>query len=543
MKAVADPPDLAWFNQEPCERHAPDPHPLCYRCGYVPRGHQWVGALRLYAGVDMLLSDSVGLGKTGTAIMALAMCKQMGELHPGNRAVIVCQPNAMSDPWAKDLRRLAPGLSVIFADGSPGQRRKAYDSDWDIAVVSSRTFAPASGAKMSRPGDVALLVARADVGILVVDDVDEMRTPDTRAHKAICRLAARCSRVWLLHATPLQKRLMEMWSFLIPVGGSAKDKLGGEERCRQRYVTQVQKKIVVPDKSDPTGRKRVRKTIWVDNGMTKAPERAEEFRRIIAPLVLRRTARDLDDVTLPEIQLNQVWLDLLPRQRARYEDLREGVLRRLRAGGQEITYTVAAAAFTRGQQICGGLATLDEGPGADVSVKLDWVMNALTGDLSDEKVIVFVHHKPNVAALSARLRGERIGHVLMWSAMTDKRRRAERLRLFREDDRARVLVGTTTIKTSLSLQVARHMIGVDTILNPAGMDQLIGRYRRQGSPFGMVFFHQLLARGTQEDAYPALLAREQETADLVWDEQSDIRWVLSPRQLMRMVAEGRVGVA
>ena len=474
-------------------------------------------------------------------IMTLAMYKQMGHLSHDRRAVIVVQPNAMSDPWAKDLARLVPGIEVIIADGSPKKRRKAYAGDWEVAVVSSRTFAPAKGTKVTRPGDVDILLALGTVDILVCDDVDELRSPETRTFRAVVRMARAVSRVHILHATPLQKRLMELWAFLVPVGGSAPNRLGAEERCRQRYVTQTRKTIRIPDPADPKGRKRASRVIWVDNGMKKNPELVAEFRARIAPLVLRRTAADLDDVTLPEVQVNQVWLDLSPAQRRRYDNLRDGVLTRLRAGGEEVSYTAAVAAFNYGQQICGGLAALDEGPEADVSVKLDWVMNALTGDLAEDKVICFVHNKGNVRALSQRLRAENIGHVLMWSEMTDKRRRAERLRLFREDDRARVLVGTTSIKTSLNLQVARHMIGVDTILNPAGMEQLIGRYRRQGSPFGMVFFHHLLARLTQEDAYPALLRREQEVADLVWDETSDIRWVLTPRQLLRMVAEGRVG--
>jgi hypothetical protein len=478
-------------------------------------------------------------GKTAQALMLLAMCKQMGELSYDNRAVIITQPAALDDPWAIALKRLTPGLDVIIADGPPEQRRRQYAGRWEVCVVSSRTFTPAGGSKRSRPGDVAL-IEQAPVGILIGDDVDELRSPRTRTWKAFNRLARQVPRVHVLHATPLQKRLMELWAFLFAVGGASRDRLGPEERCRQRYVTQTRKIIAVPDPGDPTGRKRTRRAVWVDNGITRNLALVAEFRERIAPIVLRRTAADLTDVTLPEIQVNQVWVDLLPEQRRRYEQLREGTLRRLTSGGEVITQAVAAAAFTRGQQICGGLASLDDGPGSDVSAKLDWVMRALTGDLAEEKVICFVHHKGNVRALSQRLREEKIGHVLMWSEMTDKRRRAERLRLFREDPRARVLVGTTSIKTSLNLQVARHLIAVDTILNPAGMEQLTGRTRRQGSPYPMVFLHHLLAPRTQETAYPALLRREQEVADVVWDEQSDLRWVLAPRQLMGLVAYGEL---
>jgi superfamily II DNA or RNA helicase len=130
--------------------------------------------------------------------------------------------------------------------------------------------------------------------------------------------------------------------------------------------------------------------------------------------------------------------------------------------------------------------------------------------------------------------------VLMWSGETDKRERARRLTRFREDPDCQVLVGTTTIEASLNLQVSRHLIAVDTILNPARMGQLAGRVRRQGSPYPMVFLHQLLARQTQEDAYLAMLRREAEMADVVWDEKSEIYTALTPRQLMGLVATGRL---
>jgi SNF2 family DNA or RNA helicase len=536
-------PPLDWFNSDPCERHAPDLNLLCQRCGIELRSYQRVGAAWMYLGGPNLLSDTMGSGKTAQAIAVLAMCKQAGELSYDNRAVIVCKPAATDDPWASQLRRLAPGLDVFCADGDPASRLAGYAGAWEVAIVSDRTFTPVRGEKIARPGDVATLLG-CDVGILIYDDTDAMRTPGSSTCRAVTRLAdrvlARGGRVHGLHGTPLQKKLTELYSFLVPVGG--RERLGTLARVKQRYVTQTRKIITVPDRNDPSGRRRARRAIMVENGITSDARRVAEFREAIAPLVMRRTAADLDGAGLPEVQVNPVFMDLLPAQRARYEELREGVLRRLRPGGEEITLAVAAAAFTRGQQICGGLAALDTREGADVSAKLDWVVRALTGDLAGEKAVCFVYHKGNVAALSERLRAERIGHVIMWSQMTDKQRRAERLRLFRENPRARVLIGTTTIEASLNLQVARHLIAVDTILNPARMAQLTGRIRRLGSPFSMVFLHQLLCWNTQEEGYLPLLRREQEVSDTVWDDpRAGIYSVLTPRQLMRMIATGRPG--
>jgi hypothetical protein len=103
-----------------------------------------------------------------------------------------------------------------------------------------------------------------------------------------------------------------------------------------------------------------------------------------------------------------------------------------------------------------------------------------------------------------------------------------------------VLIGTTTIEASLNLQVSRNLIASDTILNPARMAQLVGRVARVGSPYPTVYVHHLLARGTQEDAYLPMLRREGEISDVVWGEKESLFTALSPRQIMRLVAYGKL---
>jgi SNF2 family DNA or RNA helicase len=528
-------PELEWFNSEPCSNHQ-NLNILCRRCGIRLRRHQRIGASWMYLGLPGLLSDTMGSGKTAQVLAMLAMCKQSGELGLHNRAVIVCKAAAVHDPWGNELRRLLPGIHAYIADGDKDQRMRGYMGNWEIAVVSDRTFAGARGSRVRRDGDVALL-EHFPVGILVYDDIDPMRNHLTETSAAINRMAAQCSRVVGLHATPMQKRLTELWCFLQPVGGRVA--LGSLERVQSRYVSMGSKTILTRDPTDKTGRRQIRRQVQVASGITSNPKRVAEFRAAIRPLVLRRTAADIDgDVAMPAVQYNPVFLDLNPRQRARYEELRRGTLRRLKETGEEVTQAEAAAAFTAGWQICSGLAALDEGPDADDSAKFDWTMDLLTGDLAGEKAVVFIYFKKNVAAFAQRLKAEGIGGVLMWSGETDKRERARRLERFREDPACRVLVGTTTIEASLNLQVSRNLIASDTILNPARMSQLVGRVARVGSPYPTVYVHHLLARQTQEDAYLPMLRREGEISDVVWGEKESLFTALTPRQIMRLVAFG-----
>jgi SNF2 family DNA or RNA helicase len=297
--------------------------------------------------------------------------------------------------------------------------------------------------------------------------------------------------------------------------------LAGEEKARA-LTTAVQ-----------TGRAKFRRGIWKDTGVNE--RRLPEFKRLAGPMILRRTVRDLDDAQLPDVQPNEVWLDLLPAQRERYAELQQGILRRLRDSGEEITHVQAVSAYTRARQICSGLAALDDG--RDVSAKLDWAVDRITGDLSEDKIFAFVYFRENVQALSNRLNEAGVGHVLLWSNETDPAERDRRIQRFSYDDDCRVVIATTTAERSLNLQAASHLIAVDTIANPARMTQILGRAVRLGSRHRMVVFHQLLARGTYEEDLLESLRGEQALANAVWDDEGQLfTRDLSPRQLMAMVA-------
>jgi SNF2 family DNA or RNA helicase len=521
--------EFRYFNSAPCDAHR-ELDPGCRRCGIRLRRHQRTGTAWMWVRMRGLLGDSVGLGKTGQVAAVLALAKETGELGLHNRAVVVCRAAAVRQ-WAAELRRLLPEVQVVTGDGTAAERLRTYLGGWEVCVVSDRTLSPAGrpGQRGARDGDVERL-REFPVGIVVYDDLDAMRNGSTRTAYAVKRLASTASRVYGVHGTPLQKRLKELYYFLEPVGG--REVFGSAAAFTQRYVARSRRILWVRDKRDPTGRRRKKVVIWLDSGVKEAY--LPEFRRLVAPMVLRRTVADLDDMELPEVQPNTVWLDLLPAQAERMAELKAGTLRRLRESGEQVTQVEAGAAFTRARQINSGLAALDDGN--DVSVKLDWVMDMITGDLADQKVVVFVYFKPNIAALSARLDEQGTGHVLMWSTDSQAGVRDERIRRFWEDPACQVLVGSPTIEASLNLQVAGNLIAVDQLWNPQRMNQLLGRVQRQGSRHQMVLFHQLLIRDTVDEDFLPLMESEQGVADSVWGDTGEIYSRVSPRRLMQMVA-------
>lgn len=503
---------LQHFNDRPCPVHRPELTVGCRDCGVNLRKHQRVGVAWLYMRGKGLIADQVGTGKTAQAAGLIAAATQAGEYDQDQKIVVIVRPSALPQ-WARELQRFLPDRTIITATGTAAQRQARYQRPFNILVTGFQMYCR----------DHERLAAQ-DIHTLIVDDVDALRNRSNQTAYHINRLARRCPRVVVLNGTPLQKHLSDLYCTLVPVG--AHDVFGSQSYFTRRYVREAFVTIYNPQ----IGRHvTTRKAVGYQN--------LDEFVAKVTPLTLRRTPADIDDVDLPVIQPHDVYLDLYPAQKVKYDELRQGVLKVVKTTGTRISQPDAMAMFTHGQQICSGLTTLGEQDGPRTSSKLDYIQTLLTGDLEAEKVVVFCQFTNTVAALSARLDALGIKHVKIWGRDTRPASRATAQNQFWDDPGTRVLIGTTAIEQSLNLQVSRFLINVDQIINPARMQQLAGRIRRDGSRFSSVYVVNLFARGTQEEAYLDILRREQALADFVFGEENQLFEQLSPLALLDLIGE------
>jgi SNF2 family DNA or RNA helicase len=494
------------------------PKPGCRQCGIHFRQHQRVSIMWLYLKKRALLADTMGSGKTTSAGGLLAMMHETGELSLSRRdggmgrAVITPRSPALHQ-WYDELLRMMPGLNVVIAEGTAKKREELYQQNWEVLLI---------GPEMLRNDHEKVM--RHSLSLFLTDDIDQLRNPDTTTSYVLDRVGAKADRFVIMTGTPLQKRLPELHAILDGIGG---DKIFGDidsftkKHVRRRYFTDIDKN---------TGEE-------VKTSQVVGYSNLKEVKQKMAPLVLRRTAADLKDVTLPTIVPDDVMLDLYPKQRAKYEELKKGVLKILREEGTQTKHTTALSQLHYGAQICGGLATLGEEDGPKTSVKMDWIIDKVSdgGDLGDEKVVLFANYKTSVRALQTRLQAAGVGFTTVWGEEADKTKRRASQERFWNDPDCRVLIGTRAIEQSLNLQVARHLINMDMILNPARMEQLAGRIRRDGSAYQHVFVHNLLTVNTQEARYLPLLEREAALSSHIWDENSQLFSALSPMALMSLI--------
>lgn len=509
------------------------PKPGCRECGVHPRRHQRVGTAWLYLVKKALLADTVGSGKTYQALMLLAMMKERGELDDEQRALLVVRPGALMQ-WRRQAQRVVPKLFVGTALGTPSQRADEYLTPWDALLVGYQVLIK----------DLSRLAENFNINTIIVDDVDALRHSDTQTSYAVNRIARECDRAVVMTATPLQKQLEDIHSVTLPVG--ALEVFGSTHAFNTRYVRREPQSIYVRRRT-PTGAWRRQRIV---TNKVVGYQHLDEFKEKLAPMVLRRTAADIEDVDLPAIVPNTVLLDLHPSQQAAYRELqrstramvRSPVFRALPVLQQR---TETKSKLHEGARITAALAATDPDTIADVAegsagpnaVKLDWIMRQFgpDGDLGEDKAIIFIVYKPSIRVLQARFDAAGLGYETIWGEEQDKVVRDGSVQRFWNDPRCRFLIGTTSIEQSLDLQVARHLVNVDMISNPARMEQLAGRIRRDGSAFRHVFVHNLIAADTHEERLLPSLEREQALIDFVFDERSELFEALNPIAMAQLI--------
>lgn len=543
-------PRLDFWNYGPCQHHD-EPTPSCeYRqCGGDFWAHQRVGISWLYTRRRGLLADDTGTGKTNQIYGLLALLKQRGELT--GRALIVCQTPA-AQQWLAEGHRWVPKMHVTAALSgmTRAQRVAKYSQNWDVLIIGYHMMMK----------DIDMLEKLAP-DVLVVDDVDPLLSHETKTHHDLNLLATYATRRIVINATAIQIRLQQLHAALTLTDGH--EKFGSISAFERRHVRSEPISIW----NQKTGRK---KTVTKTIGYKNLPELKEK----VTPMILRRKADSLYDVSMPTVMPpTDVWLELHPEQRRRYKELQKGVLRLIAEEGEKVKKVTALTKISYGGQICAGLPALRlyekqtvtkthpefiagtkepnpkagqtyeveedvhvgyEADGEGKSVKLDWLMHQATTEWQGEKLVVFIKNVGLVLALEARLKAAGIGSATIRGGQNATERQAE-IDRFWNDPSCCVMIGTAAIERSLNLQVSQRIIFVDSHLNPARMHQILGRIKRGGSKFKHLFVYNLFAADTQEEGYKHVLETRQALADYMFDDASELFEALEPMKLLELI--------
>jgi len=435
---------------------------------YQARGASWLAFLAGH-GVGACLADDMGLGKT-VQVLAL-LCDRVARRPPGAPPSLVVCPTSVVSNWAREAARFAPGLRVRVHQGA-GRTR---DPEGFAARAAASDLMVTSYALVRR--DQALFEARP-WDIVVVDEAQNIKTPDALQTRAVKALAAR-ARV-ALTGTPVENHLGDLWSLF---DFAEPGLLGGEARFARSFA--------VPIRAGDEGA-------------------LARLSRRVGPLLLRRTKRDPEIARdLPEKQEQDVLCELTREQAALYRAMVEAAVRGLEDKTGMVRRAHILTALLRLKQICNhpeAFAARDPDRILGRSGKLDRVLE-LVGELLAEgqPALVFTQFTAMAALLSRALEQRfDVRPPFFHGGLTPEEREQMVAEFQAPGGPPLLLVSLRAGGTGLNLTRATAVIHYDRWWNPAVEDQASDRAHRIGQ-LRNVHVYRMVTRGTVEERVQRLL--------------------------------------
>jgi SNF2 family DNA or RNA helicase len=469
---------------------------------YQRRGLGWLQFLHR-VGLGGCLADDMGLGKTPTTLAHLA-----GLAGPH---LVVC-PLSVVRNWQTECERFTPFARVMVHHGTGRAAGAEFTSDvagHDIVLTTYQVAA--------RDID---LVRTVDWGVVVLDEAQAIKNPETRTAKAMRRVPAR--QHIALTGTPVENRLSELWSILDTV---APGLLGSLGQFRERFSIPIER-----------------------HGDEAA---AVALRQLTAAFLLRRTKADRTLVPdLPEKIEQIAWAPLTREQAAMYQAVVDQLLADAQATTGMKRRGLVLAALTRLKQICNhpAQALADGSALAHRSGKLAR-FDELVADLLDagEQALVFTQFR-QMGLLLQRHLIERFGHdrfgneVPFLHGGVTKTGRDRMVEAFQSGTSASplLIVSLKAGGTGLNLTAASRVVHYDRWWNPAVEDQATDRAWRIGQRQA-VLVHKLVCQGTVEERVDALITHKRALAEAVVGTSGE-QWLseLSTDELRDLVMLDRV---
>lgn len=444
---------------------------------YQERGFSWMYR-NLRLGFGCIIADDMGLGKTLQVITLLQKMKDEGWLDKKKAIIIV--PTGLITNWQAELLRFAPSLTVFTYHG-PGRELSAFDADILLTTYG---------------------VTRSDSNILkkqkwavaVIDEAQNIKNTATAQTKAVKSLNADAHIA--MSGTPVENRLSEYWSIM---DFANKGYLGPAKKFTEDYAKPIQE----------TNDQRV----------------AERFRRITAPMMMRRLKTDKTIISdLPDKITIDERATLTTTQAALYEQTLGEAMKTIEGMSEEgdvkemfVREGLVLQMILALKQICNHPTQfLKNGEAEPEQSGKTMMLLDLLDSINDsgEKAIIFTQFR-KMGDLLVRFIAERTGTKPMFlhggCSVKQRQEMVERFQTNRSD--RFFILSLKAAGVGLNLTAANHVIHYDLWWNPAVEAQATDRAYRIGQKKN-VMVHRFITSNTFEERINELLKEKQQLADL-----------------------------
>lgn len=415
--------------------------------------HQRTGAAWLAGQGRALLADEPGLGKTRTLLAAV---QGRGLTRP----LVVC-PAIVRTHWRREAEHMGVAATV-----------RSYD---EVVRAAQRV-----------DGDESL----AGVDALIVDESHYAKHAESKRTQVLFGrrgLARRIPTVFLASGTPMSKAPDELFTQLVTLApGRLLDAgVGTEEQFRGRFCVTRERMV--------RGRL-VTKTVGV--------QREDELRGLLEGLMLRRTLGDVG-LDVPPIWWQTRQLD--GGELVALDALEADGYAAIRRVVQSTDLGASLAEIADDPHVARMRRRLGE-------LKAPLIAQQLVEELeeTEEKVVVFAHHRAVLEVISSALYAAGLRFVRIDGSTSDTLRAAG-IDAFQADPGVRVFLGQNiACQTGITLTAAHRVVMVEPDWTDDTNLQLAKRCARIGQTAGRVIVQMVTLAGTLDEAIVRQCRREVE---------------------------------
>ncbi|KXH90787.1 MULTISPECIES: DEAD/DEAH box helicase [Bacillus] len=411
---------------------------------YQVYGFEWMKTLAHYR-FGGILADDMGLGKTLQSIAFIDSV--LPEIREKKLPILVVSPSSLVYNWFSELKKFAPHIRAVIADGNQAERRKILKdiTEFDVVITSYPLLRR----------DIRLYARPFHT--LFLDEAQAFKNPTTQTARAVKTIQAEYR--FGLTGTPVENSLEELWSIF---------------------------HVVFPELLP--GRKEF------------GDLRREDIAKRVKPFVLRRLKGDVLN-ELPEKIEHLQSSELLPDQKSLYAaylaKLREETLKHLDKDTLRKNKIRILAGLTRLRQICCHPALfVDDYKGS--SAKFEQLLEILEECRSTGKrILIFSQFTKMLSIIGRELNRQAIPYFYL-DGSTPAQERVELCDRFNEGEGDLFLISLKAGGTGLNLTGADTVILYDLWWNPAVEQQAADRAYRMGQK-NTVQVIKLVAQGTIEE--------------------------------------------
>jgi SNF2 family DNA or RNA helicase len=438
-----------------------------------------------------VLADDMGLGKTLQTLALVAYARAHGA-----GPFLVVAPTSVVATWAGEAAAFTPGLAVRVVTESASRRGESIRSlaaAADVVVTSYTLFRLEADAYVAETW-----------GGVVLDEAQLVKNHQGKTYQAVRRLDVPFRLA--LTGTPMENRLMELWSLLSIVAP-------GLYPWPQRFLENV---------ANPVERLGDRDVL-------------ERFRRRIRPFLLRRT-KELVAADLPAKQEQVLAVALTPRHRRVYETHLQRERQTVLGLVEDFDRHRIAIfrSLTRLRQLSLDAALVDDAYDGIGSAKVDVLVDHLV-ELAAEghRALVFSQFTSFLKRVRGRLDSDGIGSCYLDGST---RRRAAVIEDFKNGSDPVFLISLKAGGFGLNLAEADYCFLLDPWWNPAVEAQAVDRTHRIGQQ-RQVFVYRLVSTNTIEEKVMALKERKAALFAQVVDEDALMAAPLGAEDVRALFAE------